>query len=59
VKPNCVADDLSWLREGEVYRGRVMNGEVQTVQLWSPDGQDFIEVLRGSVVRLNEIGAAA
>ena len=54
MKPNCVVGGVSWWKENGVYSGQDLAGGVRTVQLWSPNGADSVEVLRCSVVELNE-----
>ena len=54
MKPHCVVGGVPWWKEGGVYSGSVGTGEVGTVQLLAPHGGDTLEVLRGSVVRVNE-----
>lgn len=49
MKPNSVVSGVPWWNQSTVYSGRPGTGEVQTVQLFAPDGGDSLEVLRGSV----------
>lgn len=49
MKPNSVVSGVPWWNQCTVYDGRPGTGEVQTVQLFAPDGGDSLEVLRGSV----------
>jgi hypothetical protein len=59
MKPNCVVGGVWWWNEGGVYRGRDGIGEVGTVRLWAPDGIEWLDVLRGSVVRMDEFATPA
>ncbi len=54
MKSNCVVSGVPWWQEGGVYSGHSGSGSVGTVRLMAPDGVDSLEVLRGSVVRLDE-----
>lgn len=54
MKSNCVVSGVPWWHEGGVYSGHSSSGSVGTVRLMAPDGVDSLEVLRGSVVRLDE-----
>ncbi len=55
MKPHCVAGGVTWWQEGGVYPGRAGAGEVGTIRLWSPDGVESLEVLRGSVVMVEAV----
>lgn len=54
MKPNCVVGGVTWWTEGGTYAGREGSGEVRTVELISPNGGESLEVLRGSVVRVQD-----
>ena len=53
MKPNCVVDGVAWWKEGGTYSGRHGTGEVQTVELWAPNGAESLVVLRGTVSQVD------